>query len=299
MDDDDDKSLLARLNTLKQSSISLKQSQAISIPAVSVGQDDTPEDLLSRFQKLHGRNALGGDQPSLTETSVEDREINGPPSPTIEELLADLGPEEQYTVDDTELKDAYDLLAEAKRAMPDVEGQAHLPAHEDSAKGDLGGPSTGSAKSEEPDEEVEAAASLQRIVDEVELEKHQDSSPLQESPEQPIAGTAPPDSFASLVFPPTPEGFKLPSSDLSLPSAPKGAPTTLNPKAKPKGSGYTDEQIDSWCVICCANPAVKCFGCDGDLYCWGCWREGHVGEDVGLEEKNHVWERIAKSAKRV
>lgn len=300
MDDDYDNALLARLNTLKQSSISLKQSQTASIPAVSAGQDDTPEDLLARFQKLHGKNAFSKEEPSqLTDASVEDREISGPPSPTIEELLAQLGPQEQYTVDSTDLKEAKDLLAEAKIALPDMKVQAptqepEAPAVHISKDPD---PIVDPTRQGEQDEEAEAAASLQRILDDIELEKHDGPSSLRDSPKQPSANTAPLD-FASLVFPSTPEGFKLPSNDISLPSAPKGAPTTQKSRTSPKGSGYTDEQIDSWCIICCANPAVKCFGCDGDLYCWGCWREGHVGEDIGVEEKNHVWERVARTTTR-
>ena len=34
---------------------------------------------------------------------------------------------------------------------------------------------------------------------------------------------------------------------------------------------------------------MRCTGCAGDLYCLGCWREGHVGEGVGREERGHKW----------
>jgi len=299
MDDDCDNTLLARLNNLKKSNVSLKQSNTVSIPSVSAGQDDTPEDLLARFQKLHGKNSCGSGELLLTESSVNEGE-NGPPSPTIEELLADLGHEEQYTVDPTELKDANDLLAEAKRALPDVEAQKQLPQEERSTAPPDGNldTTTDSAKQGEQDEEAEVAASLQRILDEIELEKHQNPSPSQASPKQSIGYSAPPDSISSLIFPSTPEDLKHPCTGLDLPSTPKTAPTTR----KPEATGYTNEQIDSWCVICCANASVKCFGCDGDIYCWGCWREGHVGEDVGedvgLEEKNHVWEWLRGKGKR-
>lgn len=302
MDDasDVDNDLLARLNKLKNSKApSLNQSNTVSNPSVSAGQDDTAEDLLARFHKLHGNKALPSGQLSLTETSNKDEE-NRPPSPTIEELLADLGPVDQYTVDSTDLKKANDLLAEAKHALPDVGVQTHILDRENAAAqtGQDRDPTADSAKEEDRDEEAEAAASLQRILDEIELEKHQDPPEPEDSPIQASSHSAPLDSFGSLVFPSTPEHLKPLSNGLDLPSAPETAPTTQNSKVKPKGSGYSNEQIDSWCVICCANATVKCFGCDGDLYCWGCWREGHVGEDVGLEEKNHVWERVVKKPRK-
>jgi hypothetical protein len=102
-------------------------------------------------------------------------------------------------------------------------------------------------------------------------------------------------------------------AQLTLPSTPSTAPhKPPKPKAKArpaKGSpadlrarilslrkkpaiqsslrSYTDEEIDSWCVICNNDATVKCLGCDGDLYCQKCWDEGHKGKDVGLEERSH------------
>jgi len=63
--------------------------------------------------------------------------------------------------------------------------------------------------------------------------------------------------------------------ELGLPSVP-----TFKPIDKPlKGvmKKYTDEEIDGWCIICQDDATVKCLGCDGDLYCAQCWKEGHMG----------------------
>ena len=286
--DHDDAALLARLNNLKKSNISFRSSSHLSASASASQSGDTPEDLIARFERLHGRSSADGEQEFVPQ-SINDE--NGPPSPTVEELLAQLGPEEQYSLSSADLKEADELLAEAKRTLPEDDTQEST--HTSSA----GSLSTSTMKSteaikNEQDEEAEAEDSLQRILDELELER-QEPGPIIPSPQPDTAPTpqapALPDSFASLVYPSTPD---LPPPSLALPSAPTAAPSTRKPKSRPMG--FSDVEMDSWCIICCANAVVKCFGCEGDLYCWGCWREGHVGKDVGLEEKNHVWERTVK-----
>ena len=289
--DHDDAALLARLNNLKKSNISFRSTSHLAASENASQLDDTPEDLIARFERLHGRRSADDDQ-NLVPKSINDE--NGPPSPTIEELLAQLGPEDQYNLSSADLKEADELLAEAKRTLPDDDTQDREIPHGNSA----GSLSTSTMKSTEAtkteqDEENEAEESLESILDELELERQEPASIVPSSP--PDSATNPqapvlPDSFASLVFPSTPD---LPPPSLALPSAPTAAPSTRKPQSRP--TGFPDEEIDSWCIICCANAAVKCFGCEGDLYCWGCWREGHVGKDVGLEEKSHVWERAVKA----
>ena len=292
-----DKILLARLNNLKKSTTSLRPSTT-SIATAPSNVDDTPEDLIVRFQKIQGRSITGSeDRVSAEAVAKDEDEADRPPSPTIEELLAELGPADQWTVDSTELKEANELLAEAKRALPPEEVSTEKPEQDEpanDARKSLEQPTA--SHTNEQDEEAEAAASLQRILDEVEFERQQEPAssasrppPPQPKRASPTLPSVPPDSFASLVFPSTPD-TSLPSLD--LPSTPTTTPSARKPNPKSKAEGFTDEQIDSWCIICCANAAVKCFGCDGDFYCWGCWREGHIGVDVGLEEKNHVWERV-------
>lgn len=106
-----DEDLLARLNILKQSHISLEPSSKSLASPVSEGADKTPEDLIERFQKLHGREATAV-QEHGTDSST-DYEEGTPGSPTIDELLAELGPEEDYMLDHSEMKEAQALLAEA------------------------------------------------------------------------------------------------------------------------------------------------------------------------------------------
>ena len=296
MDDepsDYDNALLARLNSLRQSSVSFGSSKSLSASTDVSELDETPEDLIARFEKLHGRNSPKGQEQASVLSTIDDNET-GLPSPTIEELLGQLGPEDEYTFSSTDSKEADELLAEAKRVLPDEDAlnQKAEPKGSDASLSRSPTKSTEATKPEE-DEEAEAEASLQHILDEVALEWQQEpvsAVSLSQADKVPTPpAPAPPDSFASLVFPSIPD---LPLPSWTLPSAPTAAPSSREPTSKPPG--FSDQDIDSWCIICCANAAVKCFGCHGDLYCWGCWREGHVGEDVGLEEKSHVWERAVK-----
>lgn len=286
--------LLARLNALKRSTVTLTSNSDTTHFRAASGSKENAEDLLARFHKLQGQNTAEGPGECYT-ADVSDDEVR-PPSPTIEELLAELGPEDQYTISSTELDDANQLLREARRKLPnDGQAQVEQPTEkgtDESENLDRPAEPVEQAKTEE----AEAESSLQQILDEVKIDGQQedrgpepDSSP---HPGQLPSSSGPPDSFSSLIFPSTPDA---PLLSLNLPATPKTAPSSR--KAKPKTAGFTDEEIDSWCIICCANAAVKCFGCDGDLYCWGCWREGHVGEDVGLEEKQHVWDRVKKPRK--
>ena len=292
---EDDHALLTRLKALRESSVTLDthvQNDTLGAPSEA---QETPEDLLERFQRLHGNR-----DPKFSGTSsmpyVADEE-DGPPSPTIEELIAELGPEDQYTIDDTELKEANQLLVEARSAIPTEvhrsPGSELKPARNGERKSSDGNTAV---PIEEQEVDEEAESSLERILDEVRLGKEQEPmSPARSPPHDMISSrpSAPPDSFASLVFPATPD---TPLRTLNLPSTPSTAPSSRRAKANP--TGFSDKEIDFWCIICCAEATVKCFGCDGDLYCWGCWREGHVGEDAGLEEKSHVWYAELQPSKR-
>ena len=290
---DQDDALLARLNNLKQSNAAFNPRNSLSVPISPSNFDHTPEDLIARFERLHGRKSADGIKQSPLVDVIDTRE-SGPPSPTIEELLGQLGPEEQYRISSTDLEEGKELIAEAQRALSDGDTSIQKNERRSSAVNLNRSPreSTNAFKLEQ-DEDTEAETSLQHILDDLELERQQEPVSVVYSPKPDTAlalpASAPPDSFASLVFPSIPD---LPLPSLALPSTPTEAPSTRKPMSETPG--FSDKDIDSWCVICCANATVRCFGCDGDLYCWGCWREGHVGEDVGPEEKSHVWERAVK-----
>lgn len=118
---------------------------------------------------------------------------------------------------------------------------------------------------EEPDEETEAACSLQRMLDELTVENDQDeisvknqsqsrslnlTSDLEE--DNSVLTTHQDDPSSPLKFPSAPMGLATSSSssDLALPAAPTAAPKA-QPKKRPI---YTNDEIDSWCIICLAMP---------------------------------------------
>ncbi|APA09452.1 hypothetical protein sscle_05g042220 [Sclerotinia sclerotiorum 1980 UF-70] len=88
------------------------------------------------------------------------------------------------------------------------------------------------------------------------------------------------------------------SDPLNLPSAPTTKPVEKLAKSS-KGASeskgnlkeYTDEEMDTWCIICQDDATVQCGGCEGDLYCARCWKEGHMGVDAGWEFKRHQWRK--------
>lgn len=88
-------------------------------------------------------------------------------------------------------------------------------------------------------------------------------------------------------------------ASLGLPSVPQtiGAPTSKSTSTK-AAPAYSDDEIDSWCIICNDDATLSCLGCDEDLYCTNCWMEGHRGEDAGAEERRHKAVQYNKRKKK-
>jgi hypothetical protein len=279
--------------------------------------------------------------PDLSEDSDPLRGTEDIDDKTLDELLADLGPDIQWKLNPDDPDDIQKLLDEAKNALlrdderaeptpkdkgPDATKENNKPDREYLTRDldmtvfaldDGHGKASDAKHSRLEDESSEAQDIVARLLDEVNLERANDPEGQEETPSAPEKAV---DDGTELSLPSAPS--KLPEPDtaepsrksidfesditariaalkglgatneLGLPSAP-----TFKPADKPvKGvmKKFTDE-IESWCIICNDDATVKCMGCGGDLYCANCWKEGHMGPDVGWEERKHKWTKFKKS----
>ncbi|KAF2756630.1 hypothetical protein EJ05DRAFT_70699 [Pseudovirgaria hyperparasitica] len=245
---------------------------------------------------------------------------------TLEELLRELGPgdSQEWMVGRGEAQDLGKLVEEARRVIPDV--PRLQPGRKGGNIGEMEetGGSDGEDSEEHEDEQDERDADeyVAKVLAELEMDQkyggeedgigedeehaeedskgHMDTS----SDIQPDSSQTP----LSLPSAPSTQPVDTPTKEdidnaltarlnaLSLPSAPSFAlskkPTKVT-KSLPK---FTDDEIESWCIICNDDATLKCTGCDGDLYCRSCWKEGHTGESAGYEERMHRTRKYEKKS---
>lgn len=330
-----DTDLLARLNALKKSPVTLEHTPTVrSVVVPSSRPDLNPEqalhaDLLSRFGLLKGSNVV-----TKTADSEADNADDQDDGKTIEELLADLGPSSQWEVTKSDEEQVEELLRSAQGALKmgsseNGDGNEHESDHPETSKAlpavdvSVFQPGPELEEDEHADGSTqppraladEADDVLDRIFDEVRLEATDDDHAHEatSAPTEDIT-SAPFDPKQDLDLPSTPstepptlhstgdaedEHLSSRFASLSLPSV----PTTIKsvktaPSQPPSKPGFPDEEVDSWCIICLNDAKLQCIGCDGDLYCSNCWVEGHRGPDAGMEEKTHRAVQFVKKGKK-
>jgi hypothetical protein len=303
----DNKDLRARLDALKKSS---------NLQPVEKRDRDETDELVDRFLRFRTTSP-----PGTSKVTADTHDITGEDQKTLKELLADIPSADDWKVDPNDERNIQKLLKEAQDMLPVAdEGDPEAPAAE--PRRDQDDPSEekhGSADdTADPqvnyNEDAEADEALQQILDELDGEEDFLQPEAKEAmvdtpakapnaPESEARPDAPSDTFE---LPSAPYSEPLPlqadqeqsggnGSDLiDLPSAPTSKPST---KAKSNLPVYTNEEIDSWCVICNEDATVRCIGCDGDLYCANCWKEGHMTPDAGLEERQHRWVKHKRDKK--
>jgi hypothetical protein len=231
---------------------------------------------------------------------------------SIDDLLAELESNEQMKRNPDDPDDVAALLREAREALPPP-GQADEFTGEDQtnsrkANDDPAEDGHDNEKTEDQLDEAEADDYVQRIL--AELDYDRKHGIVNEEEDSDTAPPERPSGSKESSSQPNPSPFDLPSTpnkvpqsqppsyedselesrfsklELSLPSTPTTAPASAKAKqkaadalakskAKPKAPTFTDEDIDSWCCICNEDGEVRCLGCEGDIYCQNCWREGH------------------------
>ncbi|CAD0082543.1 unnamed protein product [Aureobasidium vineae] len=305
---DSDDALLARLNALRKSPVTLSKTTSLDFP--STPQRTTDSDLSARFRSLTPNSTIASplQKPEDTEHNEEDDR-------TIEELLQDLGPEEQWSVQRDEGERIRDLMAEAKSALPvedtekeqgkdvDIEVGVIEPEHDDEDDEDK-------ERDEDKRDDEEAGDYVQRVLAELALENKYGGPEDEEDAdggkmEDDDDGLSLPSAPTELPLSPAPDqdaniddALSARFASLSLPGVPSfnpaKKPVNIQKSVKSNLPRYTDEDMESWCCICNEDATVKCVGCDGDLYCQECWRDGH-GTGSG-QERGHRALAYAKDA---
>jgi hypothetical protein len=308
---DPDDALLARLNALRKSPVTLSKTSTLDPP--STPQNTTATDLTARFRSLTPSNTLNS-------PSLDDTEHNEEDDRTIEELLQDLGPEEQWSVQRDEGERIRDLMAEARSALPDEENEKTEgkeldievgviePEHDDEEEDQESDEDTKHNQDKKDDEEADDY--VQRVLAELAFDKkyggvEEEEDEGEDKKEEADNGLSLPSAPTELPSSPAPnqdvnvdDALSARFASLSLPGVPSfnpaNKPVNIQKSVKSNLPKYTDEDIENWCCICNEDATIKCTGCDGDLYCQECWSEGH-GNGPG-QERGHRALAYAKDA---
>lgn len=261
---------------------------------VPYGEEDERDYPISDLQeRFLGLTTSGG-----TAGRYHDITYNTDPGEDVDELLAELrqniaqNPSEDRELETHLVREAKSFLASSSR----LAGAAPREQLDDKDR---------------VDQEVEkdAKAYVDRVLDEVRHERHDDSERRPASNSEPEREREQPRSPENNDHSPPSSPFTKASSALNLPDTPSKllplptdedgprspaenlpAPPTFAPDERPvriKGwTGANDPVPTTWCCICNDDAQIKCMDCDEQMFCPRCWREMHFEEGTE-EERRH------------
>ncbi|KAF4975161.1 hypothetical protein FZEAL_8016 [Fusarium zealandicum] len=352
MPNDVDKSLLDRLQALRGGSARPEKTAATHINVDLIERRKTPtreDSLADRLKSLRNKDDASPSAPRVSPRAARSSqpapESHPTPSPlaerasksdpckiddeddvdamfqtddqTLEELLADVKPDEGFQAepDDAQVKA---LLEELASSVPqDTEGDGKEKDKEDSDDSD------GEAMNRDADEviarfrdEAELEASLNKDKpSDAESEAEDDDQPARDNPSKDSDFTLPdvPSNLDDLPSTSARAGsadidditarlaaLRDPSAEatFSLPDVPTSRPSGKPLNRLTSRTNYTDDDVDSWCTVCLEDATLRCLGCDDDVYCTRCWREMHVGPRAGFDELSHKAVQFTKDKKK-
>nr|POF26001.1 abscission/nocut checkpoint regulator [Quercus suber] len=335
-----DHDLLARLNALKPSHVSLDTTpEAQPLAVDNIRPASTEDKLADRLKTL--RSGAGSAGPSRTlaveqtkaealTSKVRDEVATEPDpirdwqqedaeDPSLDELLAELADDSAaWRLDPEDPKNINALMREAKRSLPQRSEIEVGEASDESVKPmDQDGVSERETdvRNEDQQDEEDADEYVKQVLAELDMDRkygelgdeeggeREKSIKNHEAAKSVVDGpfTASDTSHS----PPTYEdselearfsklGLNLPSTPTAIPSS--GSSAAAKTKVNSNLPVHTDEDIDSWCCICNEDGEVRCLGCDDDIYCQQCWREGH-GNQPGQERGHKAVQYVRKRGK--
>ncbi|KAJ4345779.1 uncharacterized protein N0V89_011914 [Didymosphaeria variabile] len=263
-----DDALLARLNALKKSSVSLDNTFSSSI-APSTANANASDDLAARFARLGSASPSSSPRPSRSTTSSEEKtqgapviapgapsylegiaegvggagtEANIEDERSLEELLGELGPREEWDINQKDEKDVGKLLRDIKTILPEVQKSRKQEQEEkegltdwENVEVDIGSNGVNVEREEHPEEQSEDGETgkkksedseaddiIARVMAELEISRKYDPpSPPSEDAKDSDSGDQKTEKQKEKS---TTHGEDESNNELSLPSAPTSLP---------------------------------------------------------------------------
>eukprot|EP00794_Sanderia_malayensis_P020321 gene20321-22320_t len=211
------------------------------------------ESIADRFQNLTGRPATSTQKKQILKPQPklsEQEQINR----LMEQAMAEANLSKESSDDDDSVK---------RNSNKDIENQLLL------LKG------VDPEKVKEKDEDVESSEDENEAAAKI-LKMALAESKLDDK----VKG----DGYGDLIDEQNEEDNSRTECGVKLPSVPQTAIGGTNIPTKRIINDDDDDDELPWCCICNANATLRCHGCDDDIYCKRCYREGHAEFHMDLEE---------------